>query len=61
MQTLLVLYLLLVDDAEPEVDFVGLVKVWIHADDGAKGLFRVFVAAVSVVQNANAVPKLWLL
>ena len=61
LQTLAELLLLLVDYAQTEVDFVGLLKVGLHAHDLRESFFRVLERAVAVVQNTNSVPKLGLL
>ena len=52
------LALVLVDDSETEVDLVGLVKVRVQVQHTHKRLFGVLQGAVSVVENANAVPQL---
>ena len=60
LQTLLKLLLLLVDDAEAEVDLVRLFKARLHAHDLGEGLFGVFQRAIPIVENANSVPQLGL-
>ena len=55
------LVLLLVDDAEAEVDFVGLVEVGSDLDDAGESLLGVLEAAVSVVEDTDAVPELRIL
>jgi len=41
--------LLLVDDAEPEVYLICLLKVGLHLHDLREGLFRVVKGAVTIV------------
>jgi hypothetical protein len=41
LETLIVLRLLLVYDAQTEIDFVGLLKVRLHLHDVREGFFRV--------------------
>ena len=53
--------LLLVYYAEAEVNFVGLFKAGLHAHHLGEGFFRMLKRTVAVVENANAVPKLWFL
>ncbi len=60
-QTLGVLGLLLVNYTKAEVDFVGLVELGRHAHDLGEGFFGVLKRAIAVVQDADAIPKLWLL
>jgi hypothetical protein len=52
---------LLVNDAEPEIDFIGLFKVLIHPKNAREGLFGVLERAIAIVENADAVPKLCIL
>lgn len=59
LEGLLELALELVYDAESEVDLVGLVEVGVHFQDPHKGLLGVLQRAVSVVEDADAVPQLW--
>lgn len=58
VQAFVVLGLLLVYYAEAEVDFVGLVETRRHAHDLRERLFRMLKRAITIVQNANTVPKL---
>ena len=67
-------FLLFVNDAEAEVDFVGLFEfcmeksdgthgrgrrlTWICIDDTCESFFCMFQAAIAIVKNANAVPQL---
>lgn len=57
LQTLIELLLLLVDDAQPEVDFVGFFKVGRHAHDLRKGLFGVIQRSVTIVENPDSIPQ----
>lgn len=61
LETLRVLLLLLVYYAQSKVNLIGLFEVWFHAHDLGKGLFGVLEGAVTIVENANAVPQFWLL
>jgi hypothetical protein len=54
---LLVFLLLLVNYTEPEVDFVGLFEVRLHAHDLREGLFGMLKRSIAIVENANAIPK----
>lgn len=51
------LLLLLVDDTEAEVDFISFFEVWGYFDDTCEGFLGMFEAAVSVVENADAIPQ----
>jgi hypothetical protein len=57
LQTLIELLLLLVDDAQAEVDFVGFFKVGRHAHDLRKGLFGVIQRSVTIVENPDSIPQ----
>lgn len=57
LEGLVVLLLLLVDYAQPEVYLMGLVEIRLHLHDLRKSIFRVVQGAVSVIQDANAIPK----
>lgn len=57
LEALFVFLLLLVDYAQTEKDLVGLVKVLVHAQDARKGFLGVFERAITVVQDADTVPK----
>lgn len=57
LEALLVFLLLLVDYAETEKDLVGLVKVLVHAQDTRKCFLGMFKRPITVVQDADAVPK----
>lgn len=61
LETLLVLGLLLVNDAETEINLVGLFKVGLHAHDLGKGLLGQLEGAISIVEDADAVPQLGIL
>lgn len=52
------LALVLVDDAESEVDLVGLFEVWVEFEDFCERFFSVVEGAVSVVEDTNSVPQL---
>jgi hypothetical protein len=54
---LLVLRLLLVNYTEPEVNFIGLFEVWLHAHDLRKRFLGMLQRPIAIVQDANAVPK----
>lgn len=58
LQTLVELLLLLVDYAESEIDFVGLLKIGGHAHDLGEGFFGVVEGSITVVKDTNAVPQL---
>lgn len=49
--------LVLVDDAETEIDLVGLVEVGVQVQHTHEGLFSVLQGAVAVVQDPDAVPQ----
>ena len=53
--------LLLVYNAQSKVDFVRLFKVWFHAHHLREGLFGMLEGAISIVENANAIPEFRLL
>ena len=57
LERLVVLLLLLVNYAEAEINFMGLVKVRLHLHDLGEGLLSMLKGAVSVVQDADTVPK----
>lgn len=57
LQRLVELVLLLVDNAQSEVDLIGFLKVGCHAHDLGKGLFRVVQGTISVIQDADSVPE----
>ena len=57
LQALLELLLLLVDDAESEVNFIGLLEVRLHAHDLGEGFFSVLQRPISVIENAYAIPQ----
>jgi hypothetical protein len=56
-EALLKLLLLLVDDAESEVDFVGLLELGVHLENRGEGLLGVIERPIAVVQDADAVPQ----
>lgn len=56
LETLVILLLLLVYDSQAEVDFVGLLEVWLHLHDLGKGLLGMVQGTITIVQNADAVP-----
>ena len=57
LQALRVLLLLLVDYPKTEVNFIGLVKVWLHEHHLRKGFFGVLERAVSVVEDTDPIPE----
>ena len=57
LKRLVVLLLLLVDYAEAEINFMGLVKVRLHLHDLGEGLLSMLKRAISVVQDTDTVPK----
>ena len=61
LQTLVVLLLLLVDDTQPKVYLISLLKIRLHAHDLRECLFGVLEGTITVVKYSNAVPKLGLL
>lgn len=61
IEALVILHLLLVDDAESKVDLICLVKARSHAHDLGKGFFGMVQRSVAIVEDANAVPQLRLL
>jgi len=61
IQTLVELLLLLVYYAEAKVDLVCLLEVGLHAHDLRESLFGMLQRAITIVQDANAVPQLRLL
>lgn len=56
LQALLVLLLLLVDDSQAEVDFIGLLKVWSHAHNLSESLLRMVQRTIAVIKDTNAIP-----
>lgn len=56
LQTLRILLLLLVNDAEPKVDLVGFLEVRLHVHHLREGFLGMFERAIAVVENANAIP-----
>ncbi len=61
LKTLLKFLLLLVNYSESEIDFVGFFEVWLHPHDLRECLLCVLKGAVSVVEDAYAVPQFGLL
>ena len=61
LQALLVLLLLFIDYPEPEVYLVRLLEVGLHSHDLGERLLGMFERAITIVQNAYAIPKLGLL
>lgn len=57
LEGLVVLLLLLVDYTQPEVYLMGLVEIRLHFHNLRKRIFGVVQGAVSVIQDANAVPE----
>lgn len=58
---MLKLLLLLIDYSESEVDLIGLFEIWLHPHDLGECLLGVLKRAISIIQDANAVPQLGLL
>lgn len=58
---MLKLLLLLIDYSESEVDLIGLFEIWLHPHDLGECFLGVLKRAISIVQDANAVPQLGLL
>lgn len=56
LQTLVVLLLLLVDDSQAEIDFIGLLKVWSHAHNLGESFLRMVQRTVAVIKDTNAIP-----
>lgn len=61
VQTLLVFLLLLVNDAQTEVNLVGLLEVGRHVHDLRERLLGMLERPVAIVENANPIPQLGLL
>ena len=57
LQALLELGLLLVYDAQSEVDFIGLLKVGLDRHDLGEGFLGIIVAPVSIIQDSDPVPQ----
>lgn len=55
-KTLLEFLLLLVNDPKSEVNFVRLLKIWLHSHHLGKGFLGVFQGAVPIVEDADPVP-----
>ena len=53
--------LLFIDDSEPKVDFIGLVKCRVHSHDLTECLLGVFETTVPIIENADSVPEFRLL
>lgn len=58
VQTLVEFLLLLVDYAEAEINFVGLLKSWLHAHDLRKRLFGMLEGTIAIVKDTDAIPEL---
>jgi hypothetical protein len=58
VQTLIELLLLLIDYAKAKVDFVGLLKIWLHAHDLRECLFGMLKGSIAIVEDSYAIPKL---
>ena len=56
LQTLVVLLLLLIYNAQAEIDFIGFLKIWLHMHDLRKSLFGMLKRSITVIQNANPIP-----
>ena len=57
LECLLVHSLLFVNHSKAKVDFVALLKVGVHFQDSRESLLSVFVGAISIVEDANAIPQ----
>lgn len=57
LQTLAEFLLLFVNNAEAEVNFVGLFKVGSHAHDLRESLFGMVERAIAIVENTDSIPK----
>jgi hypothetical protein len=57
LKTLLKFLLLFVNYSKSEINFVGFFEVWLHPHDLRKCLLCVLKRAVSVIEDANAVPQ----
>lgn len=58
IQTLLVLLLLLINDAQAEVNLIGLFEVGRHVHNLREGLLGMLERPVAIVENANPIPQL---
>lgn len=61
LKTLLVFVLLLVYDAQAEVDLIGLLKVGLHAHDLGEGFLCMIKRPIAVIEYTYAVPQFGLL
>lgn len=61
LQALIVLLLLLVDDAKSKVDFVGLLEIRLHAHDLGERFLGMLERSVAIIEYANTVPQFRLL
>ena len=52
--------LLLINDAEPEEDFICLVEVFVHLKDACEGFFGMVEGAIAVVEDAYSIPEFWI-
>ena len=57
IKTLFILLLLLVNDAEAEVDLICLFEVWLHMHHLRKRFFGMFKRAIAIIKYADAVPQ----
>lgn len=61
LQALIVLLLLLVDNAKSKVDFVGLLEIRLHAHDLGERFLGMLKRSIAIVEYANTVPQFRLL
>jgi hypothetical protein len=57
----LVLLLLLVDYTQSEINFIGLLEVWLHAHDLRERFLGMLERTVAIIEYADAIPKFGLL
>lgn len=57
LQTLAKLLLLLVYNAQAEIDLIGLLEIGSHAHDLGEGFFGVIERAITIVEDTDTVPQ----
>lgn len=57
LQTQVVFLLLFINNTQPKIDFVRLLKSRIHFHDSGKGFLSMFNRSIAIVQNADPVPQ----
>lgn len=57
LQTQVVFLLLFINNTQPKIDFVRLLKSGIHFHDSGKGFLSMFNRSIAIVQNADPVPQ----